>query len=283
MLKAPEYTPDHGWDSGFAITSGPHKGELRSPDGDNAESWQFTTSDLLLTLSVAALTVGVIGGNIRTVVRLSGVRPGTVRRARRLREAAALVAQDHDRAVEAVRDAWLGRGGGALPAAAELTAHGEPPDPETAALLTALRVLVDAGPQAAGVAAAGRHMTARLDDLLAAAEPATGWREMHDAGPGERARARSAVSTLEALLDEADARGLPEQFAQLSVDLLRTPEPGPTGLPAWLDYEVRPTDYQTALTPATKRRPRTATAPVDDPQGPTPALDVHLGAPGQHG
>ncbi|WP_445528752.1 helix-hairpin-helix domain-containing protein [Streptomyces cyslabdanicus] len=48
----------------------------------------------------------LVGGNISALNRGRGARAKVVRAATRLREAAALVAQDHGRAVEAVRAAW---------------------------------------------------------------------------------------------------------------------------------------------------------------------------------
>ncbi|MFG1808276.1 hypothetical protein [Streptomyces sp. NPDC049040] len=239
LLKVPQGA---GWDTGFVVTSGPYKDRLYSADD---ETWQTNASDVLISVSVLALSVGVIGGSIRAVTRLSGVRPETVRRARRLREAAALAAQDHQRAVEAVRAAAQAWGSGGIGA---LTADGERTDPQTAALLTAVQILVNAGPQATYVAAAGQELAARLDGLLAEAEPTEGWRQMLDAGTEERNRARVAIGKLHAVVEEAEARGLPEQFAQTSVDLLRTPGDGPGALPAWLDYEARPAEYRNVLT-----------------------------------
>ncbi|WP_399887224.1 hypothetical protein ACGH7X_22235 [Streptomyces sp. BBFR51] len=108
ILKAPDYKPgtNLGWDSGWVLAEGPHKGELYSLDEDEDTDESLRVSDQLLVAGVLLTIVGVIGGNIRSLSRLSGVSPAVVRRARRLREVAAQVAKDHARAVAAVRKAW---------------------------------------------------------------------------------------------------------------------------------------------------------------------------------
>ncbi|REH23657.1 MULTISPECIES: hypothetical protein [unclassified Streptomyces] len=106
ILKAPDYEPgtNLGWDTGFVLAEGPHKGDLYSLDEDTDDSLRMP--DQLLVAGLLLTITGVIGGNIRSLSRLSGVNPAVVRRARRLREAAAQVAKDHVLAVEAIRKAW---------------------------------------------------------------------------------------------------------------------------------------------------------------------------------
>ncbi|MDT0426828.1 hypothetical protein [Streptomyces salyersiae] len=108
-LKAPLYDPEtgFGWDSGFVVAEGKDKGELYSleEDGAGADA-RIDLSDTLIAFGLLATAIGLVGGNIRATARLGGVRPAVVRRAARLSKAAALVAEDHDRATEEVREAW---------------------------------------------------------------------------------------------------------------------------------------------------------------------------------
>ncbi|MFD5125138.1 hypothetical protein [Streptomyces sp. NPDC058385] len=105
VLKAPNYDPDtgYGWDTGFMFTEGPHRGDLE-PSLEEAEP--YALSDALVLIGLALIAVGLIGGNIRASIRLVGVRPKTVARARKLYEAADQVARDHAQARDAVRVAW---------------------------------------------------------------------------------------------------------------------------------------------------------------------------------
>ncbi|WP_406144237.1 hypothetical protein [Streptomyces sp. NBC_01012] len=94
-------------DSGYVIAEGSDQGELYSLEGFNGTAeGRIKASDTLAVVGLLLSSVGLVGGNIRGMARLGGVRPRTVRRAERLGRAAALVAQDHARAVEAVREAW---------------------------------------------------------------------------------------------------------------------------------------------------------------------------------
>ncbi|MET9363550.1 hypothetical protein ABZX93_21925 [Streptomyces sp. NPDC006632] len=93
----------NGWETGFMFTEGRHKGDLEpSPDDENP----YALSDALMLSGLALIAVGLFGGNLRGSVRLAGVRPRTVARARALHERAERVAQDHARARDAVRAAW---------------------------------------------------------------------------------------------------------------------------------------------------------------------------------
>jgi len=314
VLKAPNYRPgsDIGWDTGFVVAEGPDRGELYSPGVDESIDRSLGPSDQLLVVGLLLTIVGVVGGNIRSLFRLSGVSPAVVRRARRLRAAAIQVAEDHSRAVEAVRKAWaplhqdlvrerlgripvarLRRAAGGRPAAKALDGSGirsvrdvldtgawgvahasglgrrtaeevwatarrtaedvgqdttvrlesDRPDPRTAALLNALRVLVEAGPAARSAAETGSRLAAELEQRLADAAPASGWKRMLDAGREERRRAPGAVAELRTLLDEAEREGVIERFAQASVDLLRGTDGDPAGLAARVDFETRPAQY----------------------------------------
>ncbi|WP_267714294.1 hypothetical protein [Streptomyces sp. CoH17] len=317
-LKAPAYEPgtDLGWDVGYVLAEGPHKGDLSSLDEDEDIEASIEATDGLLAVGLLVTIVGLVGGNIRSVSRLYGMSPGVLRRARRLRGAAARVAEDHARAEASVREAWaplheelvrerlarlpvtrlrttyrrrlptkrltdggirsvrdvleagawgvahaagVGRHEGerawaaarqtadlvARDAVVRLDADGT--GPRTAALLRALRVLVEAGPGARGAAEAGGRLAATLDRKLADAAPAAGWKHMLRAGREERARMPAAVAELRALLATAEREGLAERFAQASVDLLRGGDHDPEGISARVDFDTRPAAYYTLL------------------------------------
>lgn len=343
-LKAPHYNPEtgFGWETGCVIAEGPDKGELYSleEDGDDREE-QLDLSDALLAIGLPLTVVALAGesisrllGNTSAPLRSAGAplrgisalnrgrkaAPKVVREARRLQEAATLVVQDHQKAVEAVRTAWvplhrelvdgepsrtavtrlreeaagvrapvreLKRSGlrtvqevldagewrlrqipGVGRSAAErvMTAarriadevhedvavriDATRPEPRTTALVTALQVLVEAGPGVRHTMETGRELTARLEPLPADAAPAAGWWQMFRAGEEERHHAREAVAELRALLAEAEQAGVARRFRQASVDLLRGPDSGPSGLSAWVDFGTRPSEYYDLLAQA---------------------------------
>ncbi|MFE6888125.1 hypothetical protein [Streptomyces sp. NPDC057694] len=109
LLKGRSYDPDtgHGWDSGWMVSEGSDKGDLFVlGQGDAEHDKAIDLSDNLVGLSLVVLIVGVVGGNIRSLYRLSGASPSSVRTARRLEQLASRLAQDHAQAVDAVRAAW---------------------------------------------------------------------------------------------------------------------------------------------------------------------------------
>ncbi|MEU2772686.1 DEAD/DEAH box helicase [Streptomyces sp. NPDC007162] len=118
------------------------------------------------------------------------------------------------------------------------------PDPGTTALVRALHVLVEAGPQARRAVDRAAALAERLGLLQAAAEPTAGRFRMLLAGREKKARALAAVTEIRSLLDEAERAELPELFAQASVDLLRGPS---SDLAAWTDFELRSADYYSLL------------------------------------
>ncbi|NED07450.1 ATP-dependent helicase, partial [Streptomyces sp. SID6648] len=93
------------------------------------------------------------------------------------------------------------------------------PEPGTTALVAALHVLVQAGPEARRSVDEATALTGRLEPLLADARPAARRSGLLLAGRARRARAREAVAAIGTLLDEAERAGAPERFAQASVDL----------------------------------------------------------------
>ncbi|TWG03785.1 hypothetical protein FHX80_112221 [Streptomyces brevispora] len=286
ILKAPYFDTDSGfgWDTGFVVAEGSDKGELYSLEEDSDADARIWLSDRLLVAGVFLTIVGVVGGNIRALSRTRGANPEVVRRARRLSEAAGLVAQDHLRAVEAVRMAWaplhrelldadpadprrVGAGRGAVEErvavarriagevgeAVAVRLDADRPEPRTTALIVALRVLVEAGPRARNAAEEGGELAARLEPLLFDAAPAAGRRSLLGAGRSQRRRALAAVAALRPLLDKAEREGRVQQFAQVSVDLLRGPGSDPTGLSAWVDFESRSAEYYGRLAEVTGR------------------------------
>ncbi|MFE3663585.1 hypothetical protein ACFXOR_11545 [Streptomyces sp. NPDC059164] len=341
-LKAPEWDPEtgFGWDSGWVVAEGPDQGELYSLDEDGkAYDEQIERSDTFIMAGLVLTVTGLVGGNIRSLRRIRGVRPGVLRRATQLKEAAGTVARDHRRALEDVRTAWaplhrelvdgrLGRipvsrmrglaetrlsarelekGGvrtvrdvldagtwalaqflGMERDAAERTMaearrtadtvgrevtvrfEARGPDPRTTALLAALRVLVDAGPDAREAGRVGAELVARLEPLLITAEPASGVREMLRTGPYERENTLAAVTQLRLILDRAGRERLAERFAQASVDLLRGPDAGADQLATWTDFESRPAAYYAALAEAVENEAperTSASAPIPDGAG----------------
>ncbi|MFF4896972.1 DEAD/DEAH box helicase [Streptomyces sp. NPDC001068] len=131
------------------------------------------------------------------------------------------------------------------------------PAPETTALVRALHVLVEAGPDARRALDRARELMPRLRPLLADAGPAAGRLRMLLAGRERRARALTAVEELRALLDETERAGLPALFAQASVDLLRGPE---SEVAAWVDFELRSAEYYGLLAEISGRAPDAAAA-----------------------
>ncbi|MGW4162554.1 hypothetical protein [Streptomyces sp. NPDC004788] len=247
-LKAPQYGngSGYGWESGFIRTENPHRGELyeypragESP-GVASKDWRTALSDDLLGLGLLLAAGGLVGGNVRALSRVAGVQSRLLRRAARLQDAAVWVARDHQRALGAVRRAW---GDTPVDASWEQDRSGA----RGTELVTALRVLAEAGPEAGAVAEAGRDLARRLDELLADAAPAASYAAMLRAGPESRRRARTAVAELHPLLEEAERAGLLERFAQASVDLLRGQDTDPAGLAAWTDFERDPATYRALL------------------------------------
>ncbi|MEV0092270.1 hypothetical protein [Streptomyces sp. NPDC050738] len=336
LLKAPGYDPDtaYGWDTAFMYTEGPHKGDLEPSDLD--EENRFALSDELVLLGVALIAIGLIGGNTRAAMRLSGAHPKTVARARKLYEAADQVVRDQAQACEAVRTAWnalrreqieaelsavpvahlfkeaapdgtaaqhaetagartardvleagvlgleqmgLGhRSAERLHAAArhraqnieaDLTVRIDPTrsGPHTAALLTALHVLQQAGTEAHRTARTGAELATALEEALTEAEPASSYLNMLRGGRDQRETARAAVTELRTLMATADRDGLPARFAQASVDLLRAPDDRNDALSARVDFESSTGQYYRLLAQVVDgRTPLQVTG--DLPEGP---------------
>ncbi|WP_217214815.1 DEAD/DEAH box helicase [Streptomyces sp. AC550_RSS872] len=131
------------------------------------------------------------------------------------------------------------------------------PEPRTTALLMALGVLVEAGPEARRAVDAAEALTRRLGPLLAEAGPVAGRLRMLFAGQAKRERALAAAAEIRALTERADQDGVPELLAQASVDLLRRPESEPAAL---VDFELRSAEYYGLLAEVSGRAPDPAAA-----------------------
>jgi superfamily II DNA or RNA helicase len=131
------------------------------------------------------------------------------------------------------------------------------PEPRTTALVMALHVLVEAGPDARRAVDRAVALSERLGPLLDGARPAAGRFGMLLAGGEKRARALAAVAEIRSSAEEAEQAGLAGLFAQASVDLLRGPS---TDIAAWVDFELRSAEYYSLLAEISERPPDTAAA-----------------------
>ncbi|MFF0010239.1 DEAD/DEAH box helicase [Streptomyces sp. NPDC005374] len=131
------------------------------------------------------------------------------------------------------------------------------PEPGTTALVMALHVLVEAGPDARRAVDRAAELSDRLGPSLAEARPATGRVRMLLAGQEKKARVLAAVADIRSLVDEAERAALPGLFAQASVDLLRGPS---SDVAAWVDFELRSAEYYSLLAEISGRLPDTAAA-----------------------
>ncbi|MFG2971853.1 DEAD/DEAH box helicase [Streptomyces sp. NPDC048331] len=131
------------------------------------------------------------------------------------------------------------------------------PEPRTTALVLALHVLVEAGPDAQRALDAAVVLAERLGPPLAEAGPAAGRLRMLLAGRAKRDRALGAVAEVRALTEEAAQGGVPQLLAQASVDLLRGPS---TEVAAWVDFELRSAEYYSLLAEISGRGPDAAAA-----------------------
>ncbi|MEU6663346.1 SNF2-related protein [Streptomyces sp. NPDC046821] len=130
-------------------------------------------------------------------------------------------------------------------------------EPNTTALVIALQVLVEAGPETRRAVDRAAALSERLGPLLVAGKPAAGRFRMLLAGRAKKARALEAVTEIRSLADEAEQAGLPELIAQASVDLLRGSS---SDIAAWVDFELRSAEYYSLLAEISGRLPDAAAA-----------------------
>ncbi|MFE6173426.1 DEAD/DEAH box helicase [Streptomyces sp. NPDC056464] len=126
------------------------------------------------------------------------------------------------------------------------------PEPRTTALVVALSVLVEAGPEARRAVDTARTLTERLGPLLSDAAPTAGRLRMLLAGRAGRERALAALAEVRALTEQAGQDGVPQLLAQASVDLLRRPE---YEVAALVDFELRSAEYYGLLAELSGRAP----------------------------
>ncbi|MFE1413889.1 DEAD/DEAH box helicase [Streptomyces sp. NPDC058746] len=131
------------------------------------------------------------------------------------------------------------------------------PDPRTTALVVALHVLVEAGPEARRAVDAARALSGRLGPLLDAAGPASSRLRLLVAGRPGRERALGAAAELRTVTAQAEREGVPELLAQASVDLLRGPA---SEVAALVDFELRSAEYYSLIAEISDRRPDPAAA-----------------------
>ncbi|MFG2272209.1 DEAD/DEAH box helicase [Streptomyces chartreusis] len=131
------------------------------------------------------------------------------------------------------------------------------PEPRTTALVVALNVLVEAGPEARRAVDTAGTLTQRLGPPLADAAPTSGRLRMLLAGRAGRERALTALDEVRAVTEQADRDEVPQLLAQASVDLLRRPE---SEVAALVDFELRSAEYYGLLAELSGRAPDPAAA-----------------------
>ncbi|MER5223509.1 DEAD/DEAH box helicase [Streptomyces flaveus] len=129
------------------------------------------------------------------------------------------------------------------------------PEPRTTALVIALRRLVEAGPELRRAVDAAERLDRKLKVLLPAARPAGGRLRMALSTRARRESALVAVAELHELTaDTEDVRLL---LAQASTDLLRE---SASEAEAWVDFELRSTEYYSQLAEVAGSAPDVAAA-----------------------
>ncbi|WP_433468398.1 DEAD/DEAH box helicase [Spirillospora sp. CA-128828] len=111
-------------------------------------------------------------------------------------------------------------------------------------VVVALHRLVNAGPELPRARAAADAVDGRLGPLVRDARPAGAWWRRVFARPSRRERAREAIGELAEALGQEEGQSTRLLLSQASVDLLR-PHVSPDE--AWIDFELRASDYQTLL------------------------------------
>ncbi|WP_151479300.1 DEAD/DEAH box helicase [Streptomyces albicerus] len=134
------------------------------------------------------------------------------------------------------------------------------PEPRTTALVIALRRLVEAGPELRRAVDAAQEIGRKVTALLPAARPATGRLRMALTGlasTAKRDRALTAVAELRALTADAVAEDVHLLLTQASTDLLRE---SASDAEAWVDFELRSTEYYSQLAEIAGSAPDVAAA-----------------------
>ncbi|NUT26927.1 MAG: DEAD/DEAH box helicase [Streptomyces sp.] len=131
------------------------------------------------------------------------------------------------------------------------------PEPRTTALVVALNVLVEAGPEARRAVDTAAALAKRLGPSLADAAPTAGRLRMLLAGRAGRERALAALAEVRELTERAGQDDVPQLLAQASVDLLRRPD---SDVAALVDFELRSAEYYGLLAELSGRAPDPAAA-----------------------
>ncbi|MFE0253661.1 DEAD/DEAH box helicase [Streptomyces sp. NPDC059010] len=131
------------------------------------------------------------------------------------------------------------------------------PEPRTTALVVALNVLVEAGPEARRAVDTAAALTERLGPALADAAPTAGRLRMLLAGRAGRERALTALAEVRELTERAGQDDVPQLLAQASVDMLRRPD---SDVAALVDFELRSAEYYGLLAEVSGRAPDPAAA-----------------------
>ncbi|MFF9684921.1 DEAD/DEAH box helicase [Streptomyces sp. NPDC014623] len=129
------------------------------------------------------------------------------------------------------------------------------PEPDTTALVTALHVLVEAGPGARRAVDRAAVLSERLGPLLTDAGPAAGRFGMLLAGREKKTRVSAALTGIRSVVDEGERSGLSGLFAQASVDLLRGAS---SDIAAWVGFELGSAEYYSVLAEISGRSPDAA-------------------------
>lgn len=117
-------------------------------------------------------------------------------------------------------------------------------DDAVSPVVVALHRIVNAGPELPRARAAAQEVDERFGPLVSRGRTAGSWWRRVLARPSRRERAREAVGELADALREHGERGTALLMSQASVDLLR---PYVSADEAWIDFELRASDYQTLL------------------------------------
>ena len=117
-------------------------------------------------------------------------------------------------------------------------------DPAVTELVVSLHRLVTAGPDLPRAVELARRFEGALDSLVRVARPARSRLRMFFVRGARRERVAQALTSIEQVLADARARDTRTALAQASVDLLR---PIPSGLAAWVGFELDPAEYYNLL------------------------------------
>jgi superfamily II DNA or RNA helicase len=117
-------------------------------------------------------------------------------------------------------------------------------DPRTTNLVTALNRLVNAGPDIPRAVDAAGRIDTELTPLVTTARPARGRLRLLLTRKQRRQEAQDAIQRIDALLTDSTTQAVSLLLAQATTDLLRPSAPANE---AWIDFQVRPSEYTVLL------------------------------------